>query len=133
MNLREYFFVIGYRLIMDFYVGHSIRDFFLKNPITPQKGTPICLNKIISGRRLEKITQVMYYKNIAIHEFNDPFFQQRQMQEGWNKNTAAHFETSWVSILDVVTDAFIMRHEYFPKRNSMSPRGWCILQKKTPK
>ena len=59
MNLSEYFCVIVCRLIMACYVGQSLRDFFLKDPITPHKSAPICLNHIISGRRLEKITQVM--------------------------------------------------------------------------
>ena len=40
----------------------------------------------------------MSYTNISITEFNDTFFQQRQMQEGWNKNMAAHFESSWISV-----------------------------------
>ena len=41
----------------------------------------------------------MYYKNIAIPEFSDTFFQQRHMQEWWNKNMASHFDPSWVSVL----------------------------------
>ena len=79
MNLSEYFFVIGFCLIMACYVGHSIRDLFLKDTTTPQKGSPIRLNHIISGRRLDNITQAMSCTNIAIPEFNDPFFQRRQM------------------------------------------------------
>ena len=77
MNLSEYFRVIGCRLIMVYHVGHYVKDFFLKDPITPDKGAPISLNHTISGRCLEKITQVMSYTNIAIPEFNDPFLQQR--------------------------------------------------------
>ena len=100
MNLSEYFGVIGCRLIMACYVGQSIRDLFLKDPINPHKGSPIRLNHIIYGMRLEKITQVMSHTNIAIPEFNDPLFQHRQIQEGWNKNMAAHFDPSWVSVLD---------------------------------
>ena len=100
MNLREYFIVIGCRLIMACYVGHYVRDLFLKEPITPQKGTPIRLNHIIYGRCLDRITQVMYYTNTAINEFNDNFFQQMQIKEGWKKNKAAHFNSSWVSVLD---------------------------------
>ena len=73
------------------YVGHSVRELFLKDPITLQKGTPNFLNHIISGRCLEMITQVMFYTNISIPEFNDPFFQHRKMQEGWNNNMAAHY------------------------------------------
>ena len=52
MNLSDYFCVIGRCLIMACYVGHSVRDFFLKDLITPKKGSPIHLNHIISGRRL---------------------------------------------------------------------------------
>ena len=66
MNLSEYFPVIGCRLIMTCYVGHSIRDFFLNDSITPQKSVPIRLNHIISGRSLYKITQAISYTNIAI-------------------------------------------------------------------
>ena len=91
MNLSEYFCVIACNLIMACYVGHSVREFFLKYPITPQKCDPIRLNHIISRTCLEKITQVMSYTNLAIPEFNDPFFQHRQTQEGRNKNMAAHF------------------------------------------
>ena len=80
MNLSEYFCVIGFRLIMAWYVGHYARDFFFKDTITPLKDAPICLNHVISGRRLENITQVMSYTNISIPEFNDSFFQQRHMQ-----------------------------------------------------
>ena len=98
MNLSDYFCVIGCRLIMYWYVGHSARDFFLKYLITPQKGSPIWLNHIISVRRLEKITQVMSYTNLSIPEFNDTFFQQKQIQEGWNKNMAARFDPSWVGV-----------------------------------
>ena len=100
LNLSEYFRVICCCLIMACYVGHSVRDFFFKDPITHQKAGPIRLNHIVSGRHLEKTTQVMYSKNLAITEFNDPFFQQRHMQEGWNKNMSAHFDPSWVSVLD---------------------------------
>ena len=82
------------------YVGHSVRYFFLKGTFTLQKGAPIRLNHIISGRCLEKITQFMSYKNLATTEFNDTFFQQREIQEGRNKNMAAHFEPSWVSVRD---------------------------------
>ena len=59
INLSGYFCVIGCHLIMACYVGPSRRDLFLKDPITPQKGALIRLNNIISGRCLEKITQVM--------------------------------------------------------------------------
>ena len=41
----------------------------------------------------------MSYTNFPIPEFNDPFFQQRKMQEGYNKKMAAHFDPSWVSDL----------------------------------
>ena len=74
MNLSEYFCVIGCCLIMACFVGHYIRDFFLKDPINPQKGAPIRLKHIISGRRLEKITQIMSYTNLAIPEFKYTFF-----------------------------------------------------------
>ena len=100
INLSEYFCVIGCRLIMTCYVSHHVRELFLKEPISPQKGSPICLNHIIYGRCFEKISQVMYYTNLAITEFNNNFFQHRQMQEGWNKNMTEHFDTSWVSVLD---------------------------------
>ena len=75
MNLSEYFRVIGCRLIMACYVGYSVRAFILKDTITPQKCAPILLNHIISRRRFEKIPQVMSYTNLAILEFNYPFFQ----------------------------------------------------------
>ena len=100
MNLSEYFLVIGCRLIIACYVAHYVRGLFLKDPITPQKGAPICLNHIIYGRRLDKITQVMSYTNLLILELNYHFFQQRQMQRGWNKNMAAHFNPSWVRVPD---------------------------------
>ena len=100
MNLSEYFCVIGCRLILACCVGHSVSDFFLRDTITPQKGAPIRLNHIISGRRLEKIDQVMSYKNLAIPEFTYLIFQQRQMQEGWNKKISSHFESSWVNLPD---------------------------------
>ena len=100
MNLSDCFCVVGCRLIMACYVGHSVRDLFLKYPVTPQKVTPIRLNHIISGRRLEKITQIMSYTNISIPELNDQFFQQRQVQEGWNKNMVENVELSWVNVLD---------------------------------
>ena len=74
MNFSEYFCVIGCRLIMACYDGHYVRDFFSKDTITHQKFSPIRLNHIISGRRLEKITQVIYYTNLVIPEFNYPFF-----------------------------------------------------------
>ena len=75
MKLSEYFCVIGCCLIMTYYVANSVRDFFLKDTITPQKCAPILLNHIISGRRLDNIPQVMSYTNLAIPEFNYPFFQ----------------------------------------------------------
>ena len=74
MNFSEYFCVTVCCLIMACYVVHSVRDFFLKDLITPQKGAPIHLNHIISGRRLDNITQVMSYKIFAIPEFNYSFF-----------------------------------------------------------
>ena len=77
------------------YAGHFIRDFFINDPINPQKGA-----SIISGSRFEKITQVVYYTNLSITDFNNPFWQQKQMQEGWNKNMVAYFKPSWVSVLD---------------------------------
>ena len=59
MNLSEYFRVIGCLFIMACHVGQYVRDLFFKDPITPQKGSPIHLNHITSGRRLDKITQVI--------------------------------------------------------------------------
>ena len=107
MNFSEYFRVIGCRLIIDIYVGHYVRKFFFKDPINPQKGVPIRLNHIISVSHIENITQVLFYINLSIPDFSDPFFQQRQMQEGWNKNMAAHFYPSWVSVLDDSTQEWI--------------------------
>ena len=80
MNLSEYLRVIGCRLIMACCVGHYVRDLFLKYTLTPQKA-PIHLNHIISGRLLEKITQVMSYKNLAIPEFNELYFRRHL---GWD-------------------------------------------------
>ena len=120
IKLSEYFCVIGCHLIMACYVGHSIRDFFLKDPITPHKGTPIRLNYIISGRRLENITRVMYCTNLAILEFNDPFFQHRHIHKGWNNNMAEHFDSSWVSVLDESIQEWIDQYNFlgwiFPPR-----------------
>ena len=110
MNLSEYFPMIGCHLIMACYVGHSFRDFFVKDTITHQKCAPIRLNYIVSGRFLENITQVMSYTNLAITDFNDAFFQQRHMQEGRNKNTAAHFDPSWVSVIDDSIQEWIERY-----------------------
>ena len=73
MKLSEYICVIGFSLIIACYIGHYIKDFFFNYPITPQKGTPIHFNHIIYGIRLEKITHIMYYKNLDINEFNDTF------------------------------------------------------------
>ena len=73
MNSSEYFRVLGCHLIKACYVGHSVREFFLKDPITPQKGAPIRLNPIISGRHLDKNIQVKSYTNIAITDFSYPF------------------------------------------------------------
>ena len=82
MKLSEYFCVIGCHLIMACYIVHSVSDFFLKDPITPNKGAPIQLNHIIYGSHLDKITQIVSYTNLATPEFNVPFLQQRQMKEG---------------------------------------------------
>ena len=73
MNLSDYFCVIGCRLIMACYVGHSSRDIFLKDPTTPQKVAPICLNHIICGRRLKKITQVFLKKILTFLSSMIPF------------------------------------------------------------
>ena len=100
MNLRDYFRVIFCRLIMACYVGHSVRDLFSKDAITLQKVAYIHLNHIFYGRCLDKITKVVSYTNLAIPEFNDLFFQQRHMQEGWDKNMAENVYPSWVSVLD---------------------------------
>ena len=37
MNSSEYFRVIGCRLNMDCYVGHSVRDFFLRIPLLSER------------------------------------------------------------------------------------------------
>ena len=63
--------MIGLIIIMACFVDHSVRDLFLKDTITPQKGAPILLNHIMYGRRLENITQVMSYRNLSIPEFNE--------------------------------------------------------------
>ena len=71
IQLSEFFCVVGCRLIMDYYVCESVRELLLKNIITPNKGAPMHLNHIISGRSLAQITQGMSYKNLAINEFNE--------------------------------------------------------------
>ena len=78
--LGEYLHGIGCRLTMTCYVGHSVRDLFSKYPITPKKGTHIRLNHIISGRRLEKITQAMSYTNIPIPNYDYPLFKLWEME-----------------------------------------------------
>ena len=100
MVLSEYFRVIGCRLIIACYVGKSVRKLFSKYPITPKKDTPICLNHIVSGRRLGKITQAMSYTNFPIPEYDDFLFQHRHMEEGWNSNMAAQFDSWWLIILN---------------------------------
>ena len=75
--LGEYFRMIGCFLIMTCYVGHSVRDLFLKDPIKTQKGAYIRLNHIISGRHLEKITHNISCTNRPILENYNPFLQQR--------------------------------------------------------
>ena len=42
----------------------------------------------------------MSHKNLAIPDFNYSFSQQIKMQEVRNKNMTAHFDPSWVSVLD---------------------------------
>ena len=103
------------------YVGHSGRDLFLKDPGTPYKGASVRLNHIVSGRRLEKITQVISYTSLAIAEFNDTLFQHRQTQEGWNKNMAEHFDPSWVSVLDESIQEWINRY---------TCPGWIFVPRK---
>ena len=104
------------------HVGHSVRGLFFKDPITPHNVAPIRLNHIIYGRRLENITQVMSSTNLAIPEFNDPFFQQRHMQEGWNKNMMVHFDPSWASFLDESIQEWI-NHYTCP---------WCMFVPRKP-
>ena len=82
MNSSEYFRVIGCRLNMDCYVGHSVRDFFFKDTITPRKVPPSASAKSSSGKRLDNITQVISYKNIAITEFNYPFSNRGRYRKG---------------------------------------------------
>ena len=100
MVLCEYFCVIGCSLIMACYVGHYVRYFFLKDPITPPKGTTIPPNHIISGRLLGKIPHAMSYINFTITEYDYPFFTQKHTEEGRNSNMAENFDPSWVSVLD---------------------------------
>ena len=121
INLSEFLCVIGCCLVIACYVGHSIRDLFLNDPITPHKGTPIRLNHIIYGRFLDNITQVMSYTNIAITEFNYPCFQQRQIQDGWHKNMVAHFYPSWVSVIGESTKEWINRYTL---------PGWIFVPRK---
>ena len=110
MNLSDYFHVIGYCLIMDCYVGHSVRDFFLKGPITPQKGAPIRLNNIIFGRSLGNTAYAMSYTYFTIPECGYPLLQQWQMEEGWNSKTAEIFDPLWVSVLDESIQEWIDRY-----------------------
>ena len=85
---------------MTCHVGHYVRGLFFKDTITSQKGAPVHLNYIISGRRLENITQFMSYKNFPIAYYDDPLLQQRQMGGGRNINMAENFGPSWVSVMD---------------------------------
>ena len=97
--LSEYFCAIGCRLIMTWYVGPSIREFFSKGRIKTNKGDPTHPNQIIYGRRTKKITQPVSYQNLPITDYDDPFFQQRQMEEGWNSNIAGNFYLSWFIVM----------------------------------
>ena len=108
--LIEYFRVISCCLVMACYVGHSVRDFFLKGPITPQKGAPIRLNKIISGRSLGNTAYAMSYTYFTIPECGYPLLQQWQMEEGWNSKTAEIFDPLWVSVLDESIQEWIDRY-----------------------
>ena len=72
----------------------------MKDTIIPQKVAYICLNLIISERYLENITHAMYYTNRKILEYDDPFFQHRHMEGGWNSKLAENVDPSWVSVLD---------------------------------
>ena len=74
MVIGEYFCVICCRIIMAFYVAHSIRDFLLNDHITQKKfpqSVPITSSWV--GKRLDKITQSTYYINSPICLYNDPF------------------------------------------------------------
>ena len=100
MVLSKYFRVIGCRLIMSCYLDHYVRDLFLRDTITSQKGSHIHLNPIISERQLGNITHAISYTNHKMMEYEDPFLQHRQMEEGQNSNTMENFDSSWVSVLD---------------------------------
>ena len=70
-----------------------------EGPHCIKKISLIRLNHIISGRSLDKINQDISYKNSPITAYNDLFSQQRQIEEWWKDNMAAHFHSYYVSVL----------------------------------
>ena len=80
MNFGEYFCAIGCRLIMACYVGHSLRDLFLKDTITPRKAHQTVSTKSSLGGALRRSIRLCFQKNIAVPDFNYYFFQKSKMQ-----------------------------------------------------
>ena len=100
MVLIEYFHVIGCCLIILCYVDHYVRDLFMRDTITPQKVSHIHLNPIKDERYLGDIIHVISYINHTILEYDEPFFQPRNMEEVRNRNMAESFDSSLFSVLD---------------------------------
>ncbi len=93
---QEFFVFIGCLLFIACHPRVDDQDvWWLSRAISPNKGSPFCLNNYISKNCFKEIMGAIWYTNRRQPKYLNCFHDIRQMQDEWNKHMAGEYFSLW--------------------------------------
>ena len=101
LTLPEFYVWLGCRFFMACFEGvPTVREWWSRDPPTMWEGAPFRLNDFIEWQHFLDITQALRYTNKPPPEFEDKFYDMRQLQDAFNDHYELNYSPSWISCLD---------------------------------
>ncbi|KAL7525460.1 hypothetical protein ACHAXR_001013, partial [Thalassiosira sp. AJA248-18] len=111
LTLQEFYVYLGCHIFMACFEGISDRRLWWSSkPISIKEGAPFRLHEYMSLRRFNAITSAMRYTNKVPPEFEDRFFDVREMIDAFNDHYAANYSPSWLNCLDESMNSFLNKY-----------------------
>lgn len=100
IDLCELLRFIGCWFYMSCWEGiQSRHDWWSSTDTDMFSGAPFRLNQYIARNRFNEILGALRYTNVTV-DYQDGFFEMRQLEKEWNANMDEEFDTSWINVLD---------------------------------
>lgn len=123
-DLQELICFFGCEKMMACFEGISDRRmWFSKEPINMYAGAPFRLNEYMTGNRFEDIMQALRYTTCDVPDYEDKFYEVREMEDCFNDPYECEYVSSYLTCLD--ESMAIWLNQYCP--------GWmCVPRKPHP-